>query len=187
MLCGGGLGAVTAGVLFLAWGYLDRPGIHEPVKTAVDVLSFVVPVLFLAGLVGLYARYKGREGQLGKAGMIMGLVGAVLGASRGLVNVSVPTWYSHEALRAWMGLLAVWAPALFAGLLVAGVGAVLRGTMRRVGGLLLAMGTCGWVYYSTDTGAVFEARSVHVGFGLLFSLGWVVLGLTLLARGARQA
>jgi hypothetical protein len=31
----------------------------------------------------------------------------------------------------------------------------------------------------TDSGAVLEARSVHIGFGLLFSLGWVVLGVGL--------
>jgi hypothetical protein len=32
-----------------------------------------------------------------------------------------------------------------------------------------------------------EARLVHVGFGLLFSLGWVVLGVKLWVRGMGQA
>jgi hypothetical protein len=48
---------------------------------------------------------------------------------------------------------------------------------------LLAMGTFGWVYYATDSGSILEARSVHVGFGTLFSLGWIALGLVLLKRG----
>jgi len=53
--------------------------------------------------------------------------------------------------------------------------------------LLLAMGAFGWVYYLTDSGAVLEARPVHIGFGLLFSLGWAALGLALLRGGLRQA
>jgi len=39
----------------------------------------------------------------------------------------------------------------------------------------------------TDSGAILEARSVHVGFGLLFSVGWVVLGVGLLAAGTKRA
>jgi hypothetical protein len=41
------------------------------------------------------------------------------------------------------------------------------------------MGVLGWGYYVTDSDAILEARSIHVGFGLLFSLGWVALGVTL--------
>ena len=53
--------------------------------------------------------------------------------------------------------------------------------------MVLATGVFGWVYYLTDSGAVLEARSVHVGFELLFSLGWVVLGVELLAAGTKRA
>ncbi len=53
--------------------------------------------------------------------------------------------------------------------------------------MVLAMGVFGLVYYATDSGAILETRPVHVGFGLLFSLGWVALGLGLLAAGTRQA
>ncbi len=53
--------------------------------------------------------------------------------------------------------------------------------------MVLATGVFGLVYHVTDSGAVLETRPVHVGFGLLFSLGWVALGLGLLAAGTRQA
>jgi hypothetical protein len=49
--------------------------------------------------------------------------------------------------------------------------------------LPLAMGALGWAYSFTDSGAIFEARSVHVGAGLLFALGWVALGFFLLLTG----
>jgi len=56
-----------------------------------------------------------------------------------------------------------------------------------MGVLVLTVGVFGWVYYLTDSGAVLEARSVHIGFGLLFSLGWVALGLTLWLAATKQA
>ena len=57
--------------------------------------------------------------------------------------------------------------------------------------MLLLIAASGWAYYFTDSGAVFgavfEARPVHVGFGMLFAVGWVVLGITLRLGEARQA
>jgi hypothetical protein len=53
--------------------------------------------------------------------------------------------------------------------------------------LVIATGMCGLVYYATHPGGALETRPVHVGFGLLFSLGWVALGLGLLAAGTRPA
>jgi hypothetical protein len=49
------------------------------------------------------------------------------------------------------------------------------------------MGALGWAYSFTDSGAIFEARSVHVGAGLLFALGWVALGFFLLLTGGYTA
>jgi len=46
--------------------------------------------------------------------------------------------------------------------------------------LLLTVALFGWIYQLTDdkTGIV-DVRSVHVAFGVLFSLSWVVLGYAL--------
>src|SRR5215216_4634770 len=64
------------------------------------------------------------------------------------------------------------------------------GSARRRGGtgaLGLATGIFGWVYNLTDSGAVLEARWVPVGCRLLFSVGWVVLGVGLLAVGTKRS
>jgi hypothetical protein len=42
-------------------------------------------------------------------------------------------------------------------------------------------------YYFTDSGAILEWRLVHIGFGLLFSLGLVALGLALWRGGGWRA
>jgi hypothetical protein len=52
--------------------------------------------------------------------------------------------------------------------------------------LLLAMGSFSWAYRFTDNGSLFQTRLVHVGFGTLFSLGWVAVGLALWKKGCSQ-
>ena len=60
-------------------------------------------------------------------------------------------------------------------------------TLRGLGALTLAIGAFGWGCGLTDGvgNVVLEAalRLVHFGFGLLFSLGWVVPGLGLWWEG----
>ena len=55
---------------------------------------------------------------------------------------------------------------------------------KALGTLLVALGASGWAYYAADTGGIIAARPVHVAFGIMFSLGWVALGLAL-QRSAR--
>ena len=156
-----GVGGVLAGVLFLVWGYVDRPDIPAYLEALVYAFSFVVPALFSTALVGLYGRCKGRLGLLGGMGLALSFSGSVLG---------------------WTGRFD-WGPILFTGLVVMGAAVGLR-TIRGWGALSLVMGASGWVYYLTDSGAVLEARPVHVGFGLVFALGWMVLGSALSLRGS---
>jgi hypothetical protein len=179
LLRAGGIGAVLAGVLFVAWGYLDQENAPPYFYALVHVLASIVPALFAVGLVALYALGARQMAWPGKLGMLLGLLASVVGTARGLVYAATTSWYAHDVLRGYPTLLNLWMPTLFAGLLVAGVGAVGKRALGRWDTLMLVMGTCGWGYYFTDSGAVFEARSVHVSFGLLFSRGWVVLGLAL--------
>jgi hypothetical protein len=190
-----------AGVLFVAWGYLDQNDAPLYFDAIVHTLAVIVPALFTLGLATVWALCVGRATRLARTGLIVGLSGSVLGTVRNLEDVAGlagQLWHTYAPTTGYPALLLhvwvprVWIPMLFAGLLLGGVGALGGRTLggrsvRRLGVLLLAMGTCGWVYYFTDAGSLFEARSVHVGFGLLFSLGWVVLGLMLWAGGERQA
>jgi hypothetical protein len=180
LLRSGGVGAALAGLLFVAWGYLDQKNAPPYFYALADVLALIVPALFMVGLAALYARCAGRTAWPAKAGISLGLIGSALGAVKALVKVAAPSLYPHNAPsdRALL-LLSVWTPMLFAGLLLAGLALAATRTLRSLGALLLVVGASGWTYYLTDSDAILEARSVHVAFGLLFSLGWVALGLTL--------
>jgi hypothetical protein len=162
-------------VLFVVWGYIDRPNIPENLKAVIHVLAFVVPTLFLAAVVGLSVLWRSRLGMLGWMGMALAVyawgwsvVGAIVGEE-------------------WPHYLPTWLFFMLTGLTLMGVATVRSEWSRGGGALVLATGAFGWVYNLTDPGAVLEARSVHIGFGLLFSLGWVVLGLGLLAAGTKRA
>jgi hypothetical protein len=146
------------GVLFVVWGYIDGPNIPGNLLAVIHVLAFVVPTLFLASVVGLSVLWRSRLGMLGWLGMAL-------------------------AVYAWgwsvMGDLAAWLFFLLTSLTLMGVATVWSEWSRGTGAVVLATGVFGWVYNLTDSGAVLEARSVHIGFGLLFCLGWVVLGVGL--------
>src|SRR5215216_1577772 len=180
-----GFAGFLGGVLFVVWGYIDRPNIPENLIAVIDVLAFVVPTLFLAAVVGLSVLWRSRLGMLGWMGMALAVyawgwsvVGAIVGGE------AVCTYFAQ---REWPHYLASWLLFMLTGLTLMGVATVRSGWSRGTGAVVLATGVFGWVYNLTDSGAVLEARSVHVGFGLLFSLGWVVLGVRLLAAGTRRA
>jgi hypothetical protein len=180
LLRSGALAAALAGVLFVAWGYFDQEYAPVYFYVIVRALAFIVPLLFTVGLATVYARSAGRTDWPAKIGIILASIGSVLGAVRALVKLAVPLLYPYNALSGRiLLLLGVWAPTLFVGLLLGGLVIAATGTSRNLGTLLLAMGVFGWGYYITDSDAILEARSIHIGFGLLFSLGWVALGIAL--------
>jgi hypothetical protein len=72
------------------------------------------------------------------------------------------------------------------GLALAGIASLGVGESKGLGALMLAIGLFGWGYDLTDSSPGLLVRSTHVGFGLLFSLAWVALGLRLwLGRGSQ--
>jgi hypothetical protein len=156
------------GVLFVVWGYIDRPNIPWNLIAVIHLLASVVPTLFLAAVVGLYVLWQRRLGMLGWMGMF--LAAYAWGLSVMGVIVGGEDWSNY---------FTAWLLFLLTGLTLMGVATVRSGWSRGTGAVVLATGVFGWVYNLTDSGAVLEARSVHVGFGLLFSLGWVVLGVAL--------
>jgi len=184
-LCG--TGAVLGGAPFVAWGYLDTPGVSGGTALAVRVLSFVVPGLFLtgvAGVAGIAARGGRGIGALGWAGIVIASAGSVAGVVGGIAGGDPVQEYLVRG--GWPANLSVWLVSLLAGLTVVGVAAVPKGPLTGLGVVALAMGSFGWCYYLTDSGAVLEARTVHVGSGLLFSLAWVAWGAWVWARGTRH-
>jgi hypothetical protein len=172
-------------VLFVAWGYIDRPNIPENLMALIRVLAFVVPALFLAAVSGFSVLQRSRLGGLGWIGMALAVYGLGWGVVTAIVGgASVWTYFAQRGLSHY---LHDWVLLLLIGLTLMGIATVRSGPPRGTGALVLATGMFGWVYYLTETGVVLEARSVHIGFGLLFSLGWVALGVRLLAAGTRRA
>ena len=172
------------GVLFVVWGYIDRPNIPETLKALIHLLAFVVPTLFLAAVVGLSVLWRSRLGMLGWMGMALAVCAWGWSVVRAIVG-GTAVW-AYFAQREWPHFLASWLLFMLTGLTLMGVATVRSGGSRGTGTVVLATGVFGWVYNLTDSGAVLEAHSVHVGFGLLFSVGWVVLGVGLLAAGTKR-
>lgn len=165
-----GLGAVLAGVLFAAWGYIDNDDASSYFAVIEEALSFIVPILWLVGLGGLYAQCGGREGRagrLGEVGFNLGFLASVLGV--------------YNAFSLTLN----WLVGLFAGLTLLGIATIRTKALGAWRALPLAMGLFGWGYYFTDSNGLVDARSVHVVCGVLFSLGWVALGYVLWSGRAR--
>ena len=183
-----GLAAAFSGVLFAILGYVDREGAPWFLDLGVILLGIVVPLLFIVTLAGVYAKCRTQTSWLGVIGFVVGFAGAGWGFVAGVIIA--PTIYGQLGERSWdhciaqeCGLsLLLSAPLtwLLVGLTVVGLSAIRKGTLRDWGHLLLTLALCGWVYQLTDdkTGIV-DVRSVHVVFGILFSLGWIVLGYAL--------
>jgi hypothetical protein len=180
-----GPGAVLAGLLFGAWGYVDRvraPALFETLEAA---LSSVVPALFLAGVVGLFALCVGEVGTLGRVGLVLALCGP--GRAIASFGVDLGPLYVHLAKLGWPTHLLDWLFIMLAGLALAGVAAVRTRVLRGLGVLLILTVALGWIFSSTDSGTPMEARAVHVTTGSLFCLCWAVLGLRLYAAGVSPA
>jgi hypothetical protein len=97
-------------------------------------------------------------------------------------STSAPFGFSFSEAGPTDTLLVWWLQVKLIGLPLADISTVRARMPRAPGVLLLAMGTFGWAYYATDSGSILEARTAHVGFGGLLSLGWTALGLVLLKR-----
>ena len=189
VLRGCGASAVLGGALFVAWGYLDAPGLSGGTALVVRSLSFVVPGLFLAGVTGAGIAARGDRGApgigaLGGVGIALPLGGSVMGVVDGVADGDPAREYLTGT--GWPAYLSVWLVPLLFGLTIVGAAAVPRRPLRGLGVAALAMGSSGWCYYLTDPGAVLEARAVHVGSGLLFGLAWVVWGVWVWSRAARR-
>ena len=189
----------------MGWGYIHRgegtPSYLEPV---VLVLSIFVPLLFVVGLAGTYAKCRIRAGLLAVIGFVVGFAGAgslsVVGVVKGLYG------YGPLGERIWAYVAAqegcgdclvpklavvlssslTW---LVVGLSMVGITSFRKAPIRHWGFLLLAMALFGWGYQLIDDGIgpAEVARPIHVAFGILFSLNWMLLGYALWSSKTNRA
>jgi len=177
---------ILGGVLFLAWGYVHKNAALPPYFDAIAaMLHFIVPLLFLVGLARLYARRKGQAGWLGELGFILCFFGSAWGA----LDAVVPTgpWIAYMVAERDLPVVLVWWTGwiviLLTGLTLIGIDAIVAmKSSQRWDSFPLIMGLFGWAYYVTDDHKMFAIHWVHVAFGILFGLSWVVLGYVLLSE-----
>lgn len=186
----GGLAAILGGALFFTKILLDLMGV-VPAYTfdVTDALFFLVPLLWLAGLVSFCARHAERYGALGKAGFATGLIGLAAGFVGSLLGV----WAEPLGLLYWLGFR-----FLCIGLVLLGIAMIrARALPRGWGALVLILGSLGlgralFMFLEATMGVAGieapQAQSALGAFlslwagtfasvlGLLLGLGWVGLG-----------
>jgi len=168
----------------LIWGYVHREeGAPWYLNLAAAVLGIVVPLLFLvglAGLAGVYAKCRTRVGWPSLIGFVVSFAGVGLFTIRGFPRAPVVFIQLDESLLQLSLLLNSPLSWLLGGLAIVGLSAVRKEALKGWGYLLVAMVLFGWVYQLTDDEiGIIDVRSVHVVFGMLFSLSWMLLGYAL--------
>ena len=180
---------MLGGTLLVTWGYLHgNIALSSSGPIVAAVMGVLVDTFLLVGLVGLCAWWwEGRTGLLGAVGFVVGFAGAALSVTHGIhVLISASglgepaPWYVYE--RAVTGLPAKvfrWIPMLPIGMATVGIGSIRAGALGGWGPLPLVMGLLGGAFQLTDSGGVFRLGYAHVVFGVVYSLGWIVLGCLL--------
>lgn len=175
-----GMASILGGVLFAAKMWHDRNDAPPWPTDITDTLIFVVPLLWLVGLAGLYARCKDRTGGLGTTGLAMASTGAVMAAA-GPIAMSV---FDNDGL--WfvlvLGLL-----ILFAGLIVTGLATVRAKAIPGWSAALpLIIGVLGLIMFFAnpdDPGIrgdiVGVLRAARIVSSIFFGAAWAALGYTL--------
>ena len=183
------MGALLGGTLLLTWGYLHgNIALSSSGPIVAAAMDLLVSTLLLVGLVGLCAWWwEGPKGLLGAMGFVLGFAGAALGVAHGIhafVSASglaeLAPWHVYE--RAATGLptkVLRWFPVLPIGMATVGIGSVRTGALGGWGLVPLVMGLFGGAYLITDSGVVPEIDHAHVTFGVVYGLGWIVLGCLL--------
>jgi hypothetical protein len=196
-----GLAAALGGVLFSAKILWEMAGV-VPLNTTdiTDTLFFVVPLLWLAGLSGFYARCTERYGPLGNTGFMVSLGGLVVGAIGSLVGA----WIEPLQLAYWLGFRFLCLGLVFLGIATIGARALPHGwsVLPLVLGLL-GLGRAFFMFFAvTREATLFEAPegqgelgsflaswagTLTPGLGVLFGIGWILLGYALWVGKAEEA
>jgi hypothetical protein len=175
----------------LIWSYLHRDDTPSYLEPVVLVLSIVVPLLFLVGFAGTYARCRIRAGLLAVIGFVVGFAGAgsmIVNGLYGYEPLGERIWPYFEAqegcgyclLPKLATVLSASLTWLVVGLSIVGLTSFRKAAIRHWGFLLLAMALFGWGFQFTEDGIVSASvRPIHVAFGILFGLNWMLLGYAL--------
>ena len=174
------LASVLGGLLFAAKMWYDRNDGPPWPTDITDTLIFVVPLLWLVGLAGLYARVGERCGRLAT----LGLAGASFGAAAAAVGPLAMAIFDNDGLWfvLFLGLF-----VLFIGLIVTGVATIRAKALPGWSAALpLIIGALGLLMFFANPDdprlsaeMVSLLRPARLIFSTLFGASWVALGYVL--------
>jgi hypothetical protein len=188
-----GLAAALGGVLFSAKILWEVAGV-VPLNTTdiTDTLFFIVPLLWLAGLSGFYARCTERYGPLGNTGFMVSLAGLAVGTTGSLVGA----WVEPLRLAYWLGFRFLCVGLVLLGIATIRAQALSDGwNVLPLGLGLLGLGRVFFMLFVVTIGTTaFEAPegqdelgsflaswagTLTSVLGVLFGIGWGLLGYAL--------
>jgi hypothetical protein len=177
----GGVAAALGGLLWAAKAVYDRNDAPPWPTDATDTLFFLIPLLFLLGLTGLYVQCRGRLREweaLSSAafgGVVIGAVGSIFGGLSALLGVG-PLWWAE--ISWWMFAFGFFLMHL--GLLFLGNSIVQTGTLPRWRALPLLIGTLGiLLILVSDLPNSLLGVYPSLALWMLYGLAWAVLGYVL--------
>ena len=176
------LGAVAAalgGLLWAAKAFYDRNEAPPWPTDVTDTLFFVILLLFLSGLIGLYARCRGRFGEWEGPSLVgfVGLIGAIVGQLTMVLEIG-PLWWLE--ISWWMFVFGYFVMNL--SLLFLGNSAIQSKVLPRWRALPLMIGALGilLILISDPPNSplgVYPSSALWMMYGLL----WTALGYILWA------
>ncbi|MDP9312259.1 MAG: hypothetical protein M3R24_15465 [Chloroflexota bacterium] len=183
-----GLASMLGGILFAAKMWYDRNDGPPWPTDITDTLIFVVPLLWLVGLTGLYARCKERSGGLG----LLGFGVASTGAAMAVVGPLAMSLFDNDGL--WF-VLVLGLIILFTGLIITGIATIrAKALLGWSAALPLIIGTLGLLMFFANpddprlsVDMVSLLRSVRMISTMLFGAVWIVLGYTLWSEPSAAA
>ncbi len=169
----GGIAAVLGGIIFAGKAYLDRNDAPPWTTDVTDMFAFLMPLMFLLGVWGLYILCRDRVGGLGRTGFLLSLVGmatSIVGAIA--VTFVDPFWFVF-VLGMLVGLVA---------LALAGIPILREGLLGSLSFVPLFLGLYGlFALMSGDPANSAFGRTAGVFLWVLFGLGWVLMEFALLS------
>jgi len=179
---------MLGGMLWALWsaGFIDF----------LDPLLWILPPLFAAGVVGLYAGYSERFGRLRRSGIAVALVAGALSVSGLIVGAALDAVSATLAYAGWLVFL-LGILALFADLVLFGVAAIRRRAPLRwrvvplvvgmlpitfLGAIMLYKALSGW--WVADESLI---RLGEVGSAVVIGGGWVVLGFAVWSAAGEES
>ena len=173
-----GLAAIVGGALWVAKVFYEMNDETVYARDITDYMFFVVPLLLLAGLTGLYAlggRGSGQRGDGGLIGFFLGILGLVA------ISVSFGLWTLGMVSDVLWGILLGLLP-LALGLLMLGGSIIESGALGRAKALPLVLG-----FVSILALAMPPWNIAGVIVWASLGGGWILLGIAIWASGSRAA